>query len=316
MQTTRSESIHDAVEHALDTGDIDVAPAHRRKARPTTTPPATTARRRKDVMPGTRTQRTAMLALVIGIAAITAGVTPGEARASAVASGHADPLIQPGAAVHLTNRPLSQYGQCTLGFVFRDRHDTYIGTSAFCSGTQRDDGTFGSGVGNRAVMSDREFGTIVYWLKSGTGPNSAATPPWQEDFALIRVDRSEVHRVSPVVADVGQAPHGITTSTQASDGSLVFASGSGVGMAQKPTRHRIGALVAHDDRGFQLAFAGSAGDGGAPVLYPKGNTFNAYGVLSPFDHTSGMTIERVMLRLAEAGFDLELVTGVDNSVVG
>lgn len=238
----------------------------------------------------------------MAVVAVTA--VPGQWPAQA----HHEPVIQPGAAAWPAHTPLGQWGPCTLNFVFRDARHTYIGTAARCTYE----------VGERVTMADREFGTVVFLAYSGPddfGPAAVSDPASYDDFALIRVDPSEVHRVSPVVLDIGRAPHGVTTSDMTSEGNLLFMTGQGAGVSQRPTRHRVGVLVSDDSQGFRAGIPVTLGDAGAPVL--DGSNYNAYGVatsISAYGGSSGTTVERILELLGRAGFRVDLVTAWDERV--
>ena len=232
-------------------------------------------------------RRLGLVAAGLGLAAVAA--------VPSVQAHSSERTIQPGAPVYPGHTPLGPWSPCTLNFVFRDAQNTYIGTAARCT----------VAVGERVTMDDREFGTVVFRAFSGT---EEAFEWVADDFALIRVDQSEVHRVSPVVLGTGRAPHGITTSEMVAVGEPLLMTGQGVGLSGPPTRTRPGVLLANDPGGFRAAFIMTPGDPGAPVL---DSYFRALGVLSaasgpgPF----GTTVERIVVLLREAGYDLELLTG-------
>lgn len=218
--------------------------------------------------------------------------------ASDPAAAQKEPPIQPGAAVQLSAGPP---GGCTLSFVFRDRRHTYIGTVARCG----DDG-------DRASMAGREFGTVVFF--ASTLFSEPVTPIVQsgtgsiDDLALIQVDASELHRVSPVVLDVGRAPGGVTTTDRTKEGDEMSMTGQGIAYRDGPARHRRGVLISDDQRAFHLAIPATVGDGGSPVLDAN---FNAYGMLSSGGSPKGpygMTIEYILHLLRKGGFHVELVT--------
>ena len=234
-------------------------------------------------------------ALVAGVSAF--GVPP-------AATAHDEPLIQPGAEVWGRGSGLGHFGPCTLGFVFRDANHTYIGGGARCLRE----------VGERAVIANREFGTVVYHIiEVADRVDSLTHVAPADEFALIRVDPSEVHRVSPVVLDVNFAPTGWTTSDKTNARELLWMTGQGAGFRQS-TRHRAGALLSDNPRGFHAAIPASLGDGGAPVL---DEAYNALGVISSSGNINGpygTTVERILQLLDGAGFDVELVTGYENPV--
>lgn len=162
------------------------------------------------------------------------------------ARAHDEPLIQPGAELWGRWGAQGQSGPCTLNFVFRDAKHTYIGASARCVRE----------IGERAVMANREFGTVVFYVGEGTTGG--------DEFALIRVDASEVHRVSPVVLGVNFSPTGVQTADKTAPGDVLYMTGQGVGFRQSQTQHRVGVLVSDNERKFDAAIPSSLGDGGAP----------------------------------------------------
>lgn len=231
---------------------------------------------------------------VVVASLVLAAAGPGTAQA------HGDPLIQPGGPVDAGNRPLGQFGSCTLNFILRDARDLYTGTTGRCT----------AAVGERVATAGREFGTVVFRVVTATSQADSVltSTTSKDDYALIRIDRSQRHRVSPVVLDVGISPLGLATSDQTSEGSLVFMTGQGFGLSQWPTRHRIGPLVSDDPGGYRALYPSTLGDGGAPVLTQD---FHAYGVQSSsigLNGAFGMTMTRVLELLADNGYDLELIT--------
>jgi hypothetical protein len=242
--------------------------------------------------------------VVATVLAVTIAAT---ALGGAKADAHHEPLIQPGAPVYgggnfggqLLNQP------CTLNFVFRDARHTYIGMAARCS----------LGVGERVTTANREFGTVVFHAITLVNLEDSMTHASSvDDFALVRIDPSELHRVSPVVLDTGRAPHGIATSEEVAPGDMMFLTAQDTVFGRTPARHRAGVLTSHDVQGFHIAVPASFGIGGAPVLT---NRYDAYGVMSSAAHVNGpygMTIERVLHLLEEAGVRVELVTAYDEVV--
>ena len=227
----------------------------------------------------------------------------------------AAPVIQPGAEARPGHTPLGPFGGCTLNFVFTDRDEpdsrnvpdddvkrTYIGTSGRCTYQ----------VGERvATPAGEEFGTVVFRVMTGSEePVELIDQGPIDDFALIQVDESYVQHVSPIILSVGRAPTGFTTEDATPDGAVVFMYGQGVGVNQtEATRGRTGHLVSDDARHFKARLAPlTFGDAGAPLVHATDG--KALGVVSVAGVPSarGTTIERVLVLLREAGFDVTLVT--------
>ena len=218
------------------------------------------------------------------------------------AARDARPVIQPGAEARPGHTPLGPYGGCTLNFVFADANDTYIGTSGRC--TYR--------VGERvATPTGEEFGTVVFRVMNGSeGPEELMDSGPIDDFALIQVDDSHVQYVSPVILGLRRPPTGFTTSGETYDGAAVSVHGQGVAVNQtEATRSRTGRLVSDGARSFK-AIVGpvTPGDSGAPLVHSADG--KALGVLSVAGIPSarGTTIERVLILLRGAGYDVSLVT--------
>lgn len=155
-------------------------------------------------------------------------------------------------------------------------------------------------------MANREFGTVVFYVGEGTTGG--------DEFALIRVDESEVHRVSSVVLGVNFSPTGVKTTDKTAPGDVLYMTGQGVGFRQSQTQHRVGVLHFDNERKFEAAIPSSLGDGGAPVL---DDAYNAYGVMSSSLSANGpygITVERILHLLEHAGFEVKLVTGYDHTV--
>lgn len=239
-----------------------------------------------------KTRKVRAAAVGVLVAWVTAfGVSP-------AANAHDEPLIQPGAEYWGRYSALGQFGPCTLNFVFRDANHTYIGASARCL----------HDVGERAAMAGREFGSVVFYVGEGQAAG--------DEFALIRVDDSEVHRVSPVVLGLNFSPTGVKTHDQTASGDVLYMTGQAAGFRQTQTQHRAGVLLSDSERKFDAAIPAGLGDGGAPVL---DQAYNAYGVLSSSLNPGGgapygITVERILHLLDQAGFDVELVTGYEDAV--
>ena len=213
------------------------------------------------------------------------------------------PSIQPGAEARPGHTPLGPFGGCTLNFVFRDARATYIGTSGRC--TYR--------VGERvATPTGEEFGTVVFRVITGSEePVELLDQGPIDDFALIKIDKSHVRYVSPVVLGFGRAPTGFTTSDKTAVGAAVFMHGQGAGVNQaEATRGRTGRLVEDNARYFKATLAPlTPGDSGAPLVHSADG--KALGIVSVAGVPSarGTTIERVLSLLRRAGFNVTLVTG-------
>jgi hypothetical protein len=226
--------------------------------------------------------------------------------AAAAQQDLSDKPIQPGApiVIHVGPTQDTPSDVATMNFVFEDAGNTYIGAA----GHAISNGPFGSAVvsctstnlvGERVSSPDiGEFGTVVFCVVSGEG----------DDFALIRVDTDKLGMVSPVVRGFGAAPAGFTTSDETCQGDLLFMHGWGIPLsAHAATRDRYGVLTHDSANGWEAAMPISVNDSGAPVI--RSSDHKALGIaLAVGAGASGITVERILFLLAEAGFNVTLVT--------
>ena len=138
--------------------------------------------------------------VVAALAALAALIAP----AAASADHNAAP-IHPGV------QTLTQGGQCTSNFVFRDGGGTYLGQAAHCSGTGAATDTNGCDAGTLPLGTQVEItgatrpGTLAYssWnAMQGAGETDENTCAYN-DFALVRVDPADVASIDPTVPGLG-----------------------------------------------------------------------------------------------------------------
>ncbi|MDQ5894595.1 MAG: hypothetical protein QG596_856 [Actinomycetota bacterium] len=137
-----------------------------------------------------------LAALVVGLA------LPAASSAGALAGQ---------ATVHPGVQTFTEDGQCTANFVFQNGTEVYIGQAAHCSGTGEATDTDGCEAGALPIGTPVEVtgasipGTLVYssWnTMQAKGESDAATCAFN-DFALIRIDPSDVGKVNPSVPGFG-----------------------------------------------------------------------------------------------------------------
>ena len=210
-------------------------------------------------------------------------------------------LVHPAPAVadHPPGAPLIQPGEysesgdagCTLSFVYDGGGSTYVGTAAHC--VER--------VGDNVKLSD---GT-VFGKVAVMGDEDAT----ETDWALIKVDTEDLHRVSPAVKGNPTVPTGVTSSSQTAFGDQVVQSGYGMGFdLTAPTRERRTGVLTYDDAQlYTVVGAFIFGDSGGPVVHQK--TGKALGIVSRLCigicEMEGPTVEGI---LAQAGLNLTLRT--------
>ena len=189
---------------------------------------------------------------------------------------------------------------CTMAWVFRDRGgDLYVSTAGHCT----------QPLERASAMDGGEFGTVALWHAQGLG----------EDFSLIRVDDDKRALVSPVMCRFGGP---LAAAPRGGPGGVYHIYGWGIETASSDDgRAKRGAELL-PPIGF-LAWEGriSPGDSGSPVMSAGGL---AMGIathrleVGPLETPAGplraggglgTTLARVVDVAAEAGIELELVTG-------
>lgn len=223
-----------------------------------------------------------------------------------------------GSAHHYEDRPLQPGGMvasgdwswCTLNLVFEDEDgNVYMGTAAHCT----------SHVGERMrLYGHGEVGTLVFrdyvnWLSEGDDP--------YKDFALIKIDEDRHDLVDPQGRFWG-GPSGVETDFEPYTPTMGYGQGA-IFSATEPTRPRVGFLHhgfqdgsnEHGDR-FQGWFAAThpvqGGDSGGFITTDEGK---AIGVINwaaeprgEDGYVLGQTFQQILVDLAEAGFDVDVVT--------
>ena len=260
------------------------------------------------------------------LAAAAALFLPGPA-AFADADPLADPSdkpIQPGAPkfVHggtfngppWSDPPLSTVlhaNLCTMNFVFKDTEHTYIGAAGHCA----------LAVGARETAPDiGEFGTVVFRISCKL-EQCEPDHPKADDFALIRIDADKLDMVSPVMRGVGAAPSGFTTSDETSAGDFLTSYGWGIPFSTLPTTRTQQSVLVDDDPGHFTSYLVVTTHSGSPVI--RASDGKAIGIVtarytnavvegligdSDIELTGGPTVERILILLADAGFNVTLVT--------
>lgn len=216
------------------------------------------------------------------------------------------------------------FAVCTLNFVFqgyeapgagaargRGPEHTYIGDAGHC--VRR--------VGDRIASPEiGQFGTVAYRIDCSSAPGCPGRP-YVDDFSLIRIDKDKLHLVSPVVRGFGKAPSGFTTSEETSSGDLLMLHGQGAPFSVVDVgRTQLGVLEHDDPVWYGTTFVGP-GHSGSPIVrisdgkalgivaaYTSPSALQGTPVDPEFGLMGGPTVEHIMDLLAEANFDVRLVT--------
>ncbi len=231
--------------------------------------------------------------LVLAVALALTPVLFGPGSASAWAPATTAP-VHPGVQTYTAG------AQCTSNFVFEDGSGVYLGQAAHCSGTGGQTETDGCTSGSLPTGTKVEVkgaskpGTLVYnsWLamqaKGETDPDTCA----YNDFALVRLDPTDVDRVNPSVPAFG-GPTGV--GSVGGLGSTVYSYGnSSLRGGVTKLSPKQGIVIQNEGGGWSHVVAtltpGIPGDSGSGFLNGSGE---AIGVLStlqlaPLPATNGI----------------------------
>lgn len=223
---------------------------------------------------------------VVLVTLMVVAVFPAPAVEAQLIGGGPFDKIQPG--VRIT----TETGSCTLNFIFDGGGSkVYAGTAAHCV----------SSVGEKVdIWGFPDFATVVY-------DDDART-----DFALLEIASHYHGDVDPNVKGHPGFPSGHTLRAQTSFGDRVRFSGYGM-VYDRTTitqEERIGVLFSDSSASYRLYGPTIFGDSGGPVLHDR--TGKALGIVSAINLLTGMTlgptVEGILARLSDDGFDVTLRT--------
>lgn len=204
--------------------------------------------------------------------------------------------LMPGAALatHDSAKPIhpgvmtDTAGQCTSNFIFRDGGGTYIGQAAHCGGTGAATDTNGCDAGSLPlgtpvqVQGATRPGTLVYssWLTMQANGEKDPNACQYNDLALVRLNPTDVGRVSPTVPGFG-GPTAVGPS-RAMLGDSVFSYGnSSLRLGVSKLSPKAGTVVSSEgdqwSRTVYTVTPGIPGDSGSGFLSESGD---AIGTLS------------------------------------
>lgn len=205
----------------------------------------------------------------------------------AVIAAIAAPAAVAGAgSVHPGVQTFTNGGQCTANFVFSNGSSTYIGQAAHCAGLGGATETDGCSTQSLPIGTEVSIdgatkpGTLAYssWrTMQAVGETDAAACAFN-DFALVKVDPSDVASVDPSVPRFG----GPTGVGEADTGATILAYGNSslrLGIAQLSPKEGLVLLVDGGgwSRNVLTVTPGVPGDSGSGYMNERGE---AVGVLS------------------------------------
>jgi hypothetical protein len=240
----------------------------------------------------------------------------------AIASGWAPAGSAP---IHPGVQTFTQGAQCTSNFVFEVGSTVFLGQAAHCSGTGAATDTDGCTSDSLPLGTPVEVGgatrtgTLAYnsWLAMQAvdegDPNACA----YNDFALIRLDPTDVGRVNPSVPGFG-GPTGLGTAGDL--GSTVYSYGnSELRLGITKLSPKQGIVVQNEGDGWSHSVAtltpGVPGDSGSGFLNESGEAFGVLSTLqiAPLAGSNGVgDLGRELAYARAHGFpNLQLVPGTE-----
>lgn len=241
----------------------------------------------------------AAVAVLAGSAATAgAAAAPAPARAKAPAFAPADKAtVTPGV------QTINPSGQCTANFVFTDGTGAvYLGQSAHCTSTGASTQTDG------CLAATLPLGTPVT-VRGASKPGALAYSSWvamqrvdeqdaetcgNNDFALIRLDPSDVARTNPTVPVFG-GPVGLDSDGTSVGERVLTYGNSSLRLGLTATSPKRGVSLGDSEGGWKhtvyTATPGVPGDSGSGVLDGSGKAIGTMSTLAalPFPGSNGVS---------------------------
>jgi len=267
----------------------------------------------------------AALTAVLAASAATAAAAPAPANKRS-------PGFAPAATATVTPgvQTFTSGGQCTANFVFTDGTGAvYLGQSAHCAGTGGATETNGCLAGSLPlgtpvrVTGAAKPGTLVYssWIAMQRAGEKDGNACRYNDFALIRLDPSDVGRTNPSVPVFG-GPVALDTDGTSSGERVVSYGNSSLRFGLRSTSPKRGISLGTGARGWThtiyTATPGIPGDSGSAVLDGAGNAIGTLSTVALLPFTGSNGVSDLAQQISYAGSHgvpgLTLVPGTERFV--
>jgi hypothetical protein len=208
------------------------------------------------------------------------------------------------ATIHPGVQTYTKGAQCTSNFIFQDASGVYIGQAAHCAATGAATETNGCEADSLPLGTPVEIdgasrpGTLVYssWLTMQANGESDFETCEYNDFALVRIDPTDVGKVNPSVPGYG-GPTGIgEPGAPGAPGADVYSYGnSSLRFGVTQTSPKQGKLVETSPDGWShtvyTATPGIPGDSGSGFLSSTGAAFGTLSTVAvaPFPLSNGVS---------------------------
>lgn len=238
----------------------------------------------------------ALVSAVVAAVLVAVQLTPAQAARGVRFTAWAPAAT---ATIHPGVQMFTKGAQCTGNFVFSDSSGrVYVGYAAHCAGKGEATDTDGCDTGSQPLGTRVRFaqgatavtagetvgrGTLVYssWLamqEHGADGNACAA----NDFALVRVDRDDRHKVNPSVPFWG-GPTGLS-SAGAPEGTDVYSYGQSSLRATTVLSPKAGVSLGSTYGGWgwdvYTATPGIPGDSGSGFLNSDGRAFGTLSTIT------------------------------------
>ncbi len=262
----------------------------------------------------------AVLALVGG------AVVAGSAASAAPKSVKANFAPAATATVYPGVQTRTPSGQCTSNFIFTDGTSVFIGQAAHCSGTGEATETNGCDAkslpeGTQVNVSGASRpGVMVYnsWIRMQQAGETNPAACDYNDFALVRLDPSDVSKTNPSVRVFG-GPTGLRSTGTTLGEKVVSYGNSSLRFGLTPTSPKYGRSLGTTGAGWShtvyTATPGIPGDSGSGFLDVTGQAFGTLSTvaIAPLAASNGVGDLAKELAYAQShGFPtLSLVNGTE-----
>lgn len=234
---------------------------------------------------------------VLAVAAVSASAAPAPATKRSAFASAATATVTPGV------QTVTGGSQCTANFVFTDRTGAvYIGQSAHCAGTGGATETDGCLAGSLKLGTPVQVdgaskpGTLAYssWIAMQAAKERDADTCAYNDFALVRLDPSDIGRTNPSVPVFG-GPVGVDSDGTSVGEQVVSYGNSSLRLGLEDTSPKRGISLGDAFGGWThtvyTATPGIPGDSGSGVLDAAGRAIGTLSTVAvlPYPGSNGVS---------------------------
>ena len=242
---------------------------------------------------------------VIALSVVAVLGAAGASASAAPAKDRKPPAFAPAATATVTPGVQTVTGgsQCTANFVFTDRTGAvYLGQSAHCAGTGTATETDGCIAGTLELGTPVQVsgagkpGTLVYssWVAMQAAKEKDQNACAYNDFALVRLDPSDIGRTNPSVPVFG-GPVGLDTDGTGVGEQVVSYGNSSLRFGLEDTSPKRGISLGDTFGGWThtvyTATPGIPGDSGSGVLDASGRAIGTLSTVAvlPYPGSNGVS---------------------------